>query len=94
MVTGAGTCWPGTAASPTTPAPSVRDDGHVAALEKEVLAARGQAGPRPGARSAARRRRPAALAETAVIRGQDARAGYDFAAWAAAARPLRPEARG
>src|SRR6266849_3950439 len=74
----------------------VRDDGHVAALEKKVLAARGQAG-RPCNRKERRPPSAAALAEAAAIRGDAAGAGApvtDFAAWAAGARPLRPEGQG
>jgi transposase len=69
----------------------IRDSGHVAALEAKVLAARGaSAGP-----CARKERRPpsaAALAEAAAIRGQHGGGApvTDFAAWAAAARPLRP----
>jgi transposase len=72
----------------------VRSEEHVAALEKKVLAARGQAG-RPCHRKERRPPSPAALAEAAAIRGDAAGAGApvtDFAAWAAAARPLRPGA--
>jgi len=70
----------------------VRDDGHVAALEKKVLAARGEAG-RPCRRKERRPPSAQALAEAAAIRGQAGEAAApvtDFAAWAAAARPLRP----
>jgi transposase len=70
----------------------VRDAGHVAALEARVLAARGDS------RGPCRRkeRRPpseAALAEAAAIRGEPGPGAVvtDFAAWAAAARPLRPD---
>src|SRR5260370_588534 len=73
-----------------------RDDGHVAAVEKKVLAARGQAG-RPCIRKERRPPSAAALAEAAAIRGDAAGAGApvtDFAAWAAGARPLRPEGQG
>jgi transposase len=69
----------------------VRDSGHVTALETRVLAARGaSAGP-----CRRKERRPpsaAALAEAAAIRGQQGGGApvTDFAAWAAAARPLRP----
>src|SRR5260370_283241 len=69
----------------------VRDSGHVAALEKKVMAARGEAG-RP-CRGKERRPPPAAaLSEAAAIRGQSGGGATvtDFAAWAAAARPLRP----
>jgi hypothetical protein len=69
----------------------VRDEGHVTALEKKVLAARGQEG-RPCHRKERRPPSPDALAEAAAIRGQAGPASpvTDFAAWAAAARPLRP----
>jgi transposase len=70
----------------------VRDDGHVAALETRVLAARGQAG-RPCRRKERRPPSARALAEAAAVRGQGGEpAGpvTDFAAWAAAARPLGP----
>ena len=70
----------------------VRDDGHVAALEKKVLAARGEVG-RPCRRKERRPPSAQALAEAAAIRGQAGEAAApvtDFAAWAAAARPLRP----
>ena len=94
VVTGAGTVLARHRREPDHAGAVVRDDGHVAALEKKVLAARGQAG-RPCRRKERRPPSAAALAETAVIRGQDAPAPVtDFAAWAAAARPLRPEARG
>src|SRR5580692_8028378 len=70
----------------------VRDEGHVTALEKKVLAARGQAAGPCGRKE---RRPPSAeaMAEAAAIRGQREPAApvTDFAAWAAAARPLRPE---
>ena len=70
----------------------VRDDGHVAALEKKVLAARGEVG-RPCRRKERRPPSAQALAEAAAIRGQAGETAApvtDFAAWAAAARPLRP----
>jgi len=73
----------------------VRDSGHVTALENKVLAARGaNAGP-----CHRKERRPpsaAALAEAAAVRGGAAGTGApvtDFAAWAAAARPLHPGSR-
>jgi transposase len=71
----------------------VRDSEHVTALENKVLAARGaSAGP-----CRRKERRPpsaAALAEAAALRGEPAPAAAvtDFAAWAAAARPLHPGA--
>jgi transposase len=69
----------------------VQDAGHVAALEAKVLAARGQAG-RPHRRKERRPPSAAALAAAAEIRGQNGAGAVvtDFAAWAAAARPLRP----
>lgn len=72
----------------------IRSQEHVSALEKKVLAARGQAG-RPCHRKERRPPSAAALAEAAAIRGQSGPAGLvtDFAAWAAAARPLRPQDR-
>jgi hypothetical protein len=73
----------------------VRDSGHVTALEKKVLAARGaNAGP-----CHRKERRPpsaAALAAAAALRGDATGTGApvtDFAAWAAAARPLHPGSR-
>jgi hypothetical protein len=70
----------------------VRDDGHVADLEQKVMAARGQRG-RPCSRKERRPPSAAALAEAAAVRGQAGPASpvTDFAAWAAGARPLRPE---
>jgi transposase len=72
----------------------VRDVGHVTALEKKVLAARGEAG-RPCHRKARRPPSAEALAEAAAIRGQSGPGApvTDFAVWAAAARPLSPEDR-
>ena len=69
----------------------VRDEGHVTALEKKVLAARGQEG-RPCRRKERRPPSAEAMAEAAAIRGQSGPAApvTDFAAWAAAARPLSP----
>ena len=65
------------------------------ALEAKVLAARGQAS---GPCHRKERRPPSAeaMAEAAAIRGQcgPAAPATDFAAWAAAARPLRPEGQG
>jgi hypothetical protein len=92
VVTAAGTVLARHRREPDHAGAVVRDDGHVAALEKKVLAARGQAG-RP-CRSKERRPPSAqALAEAAAIRGQGGEPAApvtDFAAWAAAARPLRP----
>jgi hypothetical protein len=70
----------------------VRDGDHVAALEKKVLASRGQAG-RPCRRKQRRPPSAQARAEAAAIRGQGGETAApvtDFAAWAAAARPLGP----
>jgi len=71
----------------------VRADEHVAALEAKVLATRGQAG-RPHRHKERRPPSAAALAAAEAIRGRQAggAAVTDFAAWAAAARPLRPAA--
>jgi hypothetical protein len=73
----------------------IRDEGHVRALEKKVLAARGQEG-RPCNRKERRPPSPEAVAAAGALRGQSAPAApvTDFAAWAAAARPLRPQDRG
>jgi hypothetical protein len=72
----------------------VGDEGHVTALEKKVLAAWGEAG-RPCHRKARRPPSAEALAEAAAIRGQSGPGApvTDFAAWAAAARPLSQEDR-
>ena len=72
----------------------VRDAGHVAALEDKVLAARGD-NRGPCRRKERRPPSAAALAEAAALRGEPASgaAVTDFAAWAAAARPLGPGAR-
>jgi transposase len=70
---------------------AVRDSDHVTALENKVMGERARAG-RPCRRKERRPPSAAAMAEAAAIRGQ-AGAGApvtDFAAWAAAARPLRP----
>lgn len=96
VVTSAGTVLARHRREPDHAGAVVRDDGHVAALEKKVLAARGQAG-RPCNRKERRPPSAAALAEAAAIRGDAAGAGApvtDFAAWAAGARPLRPEGQG
>jgi transposase len=71
----------------------VRDEQHVADLEKKVMAARAGRG-RPCSGKERRPPSPAALAEAAAIRGGAVPAApvTDFAAWAAGARPLRPEA--
>jgi transposase len=72
-----------------------RQDEHVAALEDKVMAARAGRG-RPCNRKERRPPSAQALAEAARIRGQAPGAApvTDFAAWAAGARPLRPEAAG
>jgi hypothetical protein len=72
----------------------IRDEGHVRALEKKVLAARGQEG-RPCNRKERRPPSPEAMAAAGALHGQSAPAApvTDFAAWAAAARPLRPQDR-
>jgi transposase len=72
----------------------VRDEQHVTALEDAVLKARGQAG-QPCRRKERRPPSPAAQAEAARIRGQQAGGGAvvtDFAAYAEGARILRPDA--
>jgi transposase len=98
VVTAAGTVLARHRREPGHAGAVVRDEGHVAALEKKVLAARGQAG-RPCHRKERRPPSAAALAEAAAIRGQSGPAALaapvtDFAAWAAAARPLRPGDQG
>jgi len=95
VVTGAGTVLARHRREPDHAGAVVRDEGHVAALEKKVLAARGQAG-RPCRRKERRPPSAAALAEAGAIRGQSGPATpvTDFAAWAAAARPLRPGDQG
>ena len=91
VVTTAGTVLARHHREPGHAAAVVRDEAHVTALEKKVLAARGQEG-RPCHRKARRPPSAEAVAEAAAIRGQAAPAVpvTDFAAWAAAARPLRP----
>jgi hypothetical protein len=95
VVTAAGTVLARHRRAPDHAGAVARDEGHVTALETRVLAARG-----PDARQCRRKeRRPPsaeAMAEAAALRGQCGPAGpvTDFAAWAAAARPLRPEDRG
>ena len=95
VVTAAGTVLARHRREPDHAGALVRDDGHVAALEKKVMAGRARDG-RPCNRKERRPPSAAALAEAAAIRGQAGRAApvTDFAAWAAAARPLRPEPRG
>jgi len=91
VVTAAGTVLARHRREPDHAGAVVRDDQHVAALEKKVLAARGQAGA-PCRRKDRRPPSPEAAAEAAALSGQAAPAApvTDFAAWAAAARPLRP----
>ncbi len=92
VVTAAGTVLARHRREPDHAGAVVRGEGHVAALEKKVLAARGEAG-RPCRRKERRPPSAAALAEAAEVRGQAGPAAApvtDFAAWAAAARPLRP----
>ena len=95
MVTAAGTVLARHRRGPDHAGAVVRDEGHVTALEKKVLAARGQEG-RPCHRKERRPPSAEAMAEAAAIRGQAGPAVpvTDFAAWAAAARPLRPEGQG
>jgi len=71
----------------------VRDSEHVTALENKVLAARGASTAGPCRRKERRPASAAAHAEAAALRGEQAGTGTpvtDFAAWAAAARPLHP----
>ncbi len=92
VITGAGTVVARHHREPDHAGAVVRDSGHVTALETKVLAARG-ASAGPCHRKARRPPSAAALAEAAAIRGQ-APGGApvtDFAAWAAAARPLHPD---
>jgi transposase len=95
VVTAAGTVLARHRREPGHAGAVVRDGDHVAALEKKVMAARGQAG-RPCHRKERRPPSAAAMAEAAAIRGESVPAApvTDFAAWAAGARPLRPENRG
>jgi hypothetical protein len=94
VVTAAGTVLARHRREPDHAGAVIRDDDHVAALEAKVLAARGQAG-RPCRRKERRPPSAAAMAAAGAIRGQAGPAApvTDFAAWAAAARPLRPEGR-
>jgi hypothetical protein len=96
VVTAAGTTLARHRREPDHAGAVARDEGHVTALEKKVLAARGQAAAGPCHRKARRPPSAEAMAEAAAIRGQAGPAApvTDFAAWAAAARPLRPEDRG
>jgi transposase len=92
VVTAAGTVLARHRREPGHAGVIARDAGHVAALEGKVLAARG-ADHGPCRRKERRPPSAAALAEAAAIRGGAAGAGAtvtDFAAWAAAARPLGP----
>jgi hypothetical protein len=95
VVTAAGTVLARHRRAPDHAGAVVRDDGHVTALETKVLAARGQASG-PCHRKGRRPPSAEAMAEAAAIRGQcdPAAPVTDFAAWAAAARPLSPEDRG
>jgi transposase len=96
VVTAAGTVLARHRREPDHAGVVVRDSGHVAALENKVLAARGD-NRGPCRRKERRPPSAAALAEAAVIRGQAGEAAApvtDFAAWAAGARPLRPEGQG
>jgi hypothetical protein len=95
VVTAAGTVLARHRREPDHAGAVTRDEGHVTALEKKVLAARGQEG-RPCHRKERRPPSAEAVAEAAAIRGLSGPAApvTDFAAWAAAARPLRPENRG
>jgi hypothetical protein len=95
MVTASGTVLARHRRQPDHAGAVVRDEGHVTALENKVLAARGQAG-RPCHRKERRPPSPEAMAEAAAIRGRygPATPVTDFAAWAAAARPLSPQDRG
>jgi hypothetical protein len=91
VVTGAGTVLARHRRQPDHAGAVTRDEGHVTALEKKVLAARGQEG-RPCHRKERRPPSAEAVAEAAAIRGQAGPAApvTDFTAWAEAARPLRP----
>jgi len=94
VVTAAGTVLARHRREPGHAGALVRDEGHVADLEKKVMAARAGRG-RPCNRKERRPPSAAALAEATAIRGEAGPAApvTDFAAWAAAARPLRPEPR-
>ena len=96
VVTAAGTVLARHRREPDHAGAVVRDEGHVTALEKKVLAARGQAGPAVQPQGA-----PPAVGGGAWPRPPRSAASpgrrapvTDFAAWAAAARPLRPEGQG
>jgi len=96
VVTAAGTVVARHRREPDHAGAVVRDSEHVTALENKVLAARG-AGTAPCRRKERRPPSAAALAEAAALRGDPAGAAApvtDFAAWAAAARPLHPGGEG
>jgi transposase len=97
VVTAAGTVLARHRREPGHAGAVVRDEGLVAALEKKVLAACGQAG-RPCHRKECRPPSAAALAEAAAIRGQSGPAALaapvtDFAAWARRRGRCRPGTR-
>jgi transposase len=94
VVTAAGTVLARHRRGPDHAGAVIRDEGHVTALENKVLAARGQAG-RPCNRKERRPPSAAARAAADAIRGRSGPAApvTDFAAWAAAARPLSPQDR-
>jgi hypothetical protein len=91
VVTAAGTVLARHRREPDHAGAVVRGEQHVTALEKKVLAARSQAAG-PCHRKGRRPPSPEAAAEAAALSGQGTPAApaTDFAAWAAAARPLRP----
>ena len=93
IVTAAGTVLARHRREPDHAGVITRDAGHVTALEAKVLAARGAAAGGPCRRKERRPPSAAALAEAAAIRGEPAASAAvtDIAAWAAAARPLRPD---
>lgn len=94
IVTGAGTVLARHRREPDHAGVVVRASEHVAALEAKILAARGS-GAAPCRRKARRPPSAAARAEAAAITGRDPGPGASvtsFADWAAAARPLRPDA--
>jgi transposase len=92
VVTAAGTVLARHRREPDHAGVVARHDEHVAALEDKVMAARAGRG-RPCSRKERRPPSAAALAEAAAVRGTagPAAPAVDFAAWAAGARPLRPE---
>ncbi len=95
IVTAAGTTLARHRREPDHAGVVASDGDHVTALEKKVLAARGQA-VQPCRRKERRPPTAEAAAEAAAIRGQAGPSApvTDFAVWAAAARPLHPEDRG